>query len=85
MPWERHIGPTLSIHRNPLDVKIGTLKRLVSGQCVDQTVGQWTRCQCHDGDSDFVSDEMNHVLRDSGITNVLGDACEVGRLYAEWS
>ena len=28
-------------------------------------------------DSDLVSGEMNHVLCDSGISDVLSDACEV--------
>ena len=74
------MGLTVSINRAPLDVKICSLKRLVSGQCGTQTVGQWTRCQYHEDDSDFVSDEMNDVLRDSGISDVLSDECEVGRL-----
>ena len=64
VPW-RPPGLTLIMHRAPTDVKIRT----------PQETCEWTlRYQCHDGISDLVSGDINDVLRDAGVSDVLGDA-----------
>ena len=76
-------GAVGAAHWASTEQKQGTLGRATShGQeTCERALWECTRCQCHDGDSDLVSDGMSDVVQN--LVSVM--FCVVGSLYAGWS
>ena len=76
--WQVPLGPQLRINVNLLDVKHWLLSRPVAGECDDLLPLPWIHCLC--GHESLGSAEMLVAMRVSGVSDVLNDASEIGRL-----